>query len=63
MKNDKILLDYNEYQSKIKENSNDEFFNFFENYLKLAFFQGRAKKLIVDFLLLLKLKRGIFTLD
>ena len=58
MKNDKILLDYNEYQSKIKENSNDEFFSFFENYLKLAFFQGRAKKTNSGLSSFIKTKEG-----
>lgn len=58
MKNDKILLDYNEYQSKIKENSNDEFFSFFENYLKLAFGQRRAKKTNSGLSSFIKTKEG-----
>ncbi|MGN0992992.1 MAG: hypothetical protein ACI4PE_03640 [Bacilli bacterium] len=58
MKNDKILLDYNEYQSKIKENSNEEFFSFFENYLKLAFGQRRAKKTNSGLSSFIKTKEG-----
>ena len=58
MKNNQNLLDYNEYKSKIKENSNDDFFNIIEKYLKLAFFGGRTKKTNSGLSAFIKTKEG-----